>query len=341
MNRKEAEVGRHSRWHGLLIAGALALASAQTVQAAPVPGVTVPQVSVPSVPQVSAPGTAGVGSAGSVPQVSAPRYRRCPCRRWFARCRAAGGHQSALEHAGAHAGAAARGHAERGTPAPAPLPAGARALRLPAASPHDLPVTARRGPGARGGRPRDLLQAPASAAEAARGLRRQARAAAGARARPAGRSARLQAADAARARDNTGHVARPHRPHRAAWAGQSAPSGPCRGLHDPGVERRSAWNVWGRWDVREARRGPGGCARPERRRKGRGIGWRSRASPSRSRRIRWSTASRARGRDALATIGYPARSYIREHPLTLVLALLATGLCGVLFARELRRPQPS
>ena len=43
------------------------------------------------------------------------------------------------------------------------------------------------------------------------------------------------------------------------------------------------------------------------------------------------------GRGALATVGDPARSFVREHPLTLVLAMLATGLCGLLLVRELRR----
>ena len=44
------------------------------------------------------------------------------------------------------------------------------------------------------------------------------------------------------------------------------------------------------------------------------------------------------GRDAFATLSEPVRSYISEHPLTLLLAVLATSLCGLLLVRELRRP---
>ena len=44
------------------------------------------------------------------------------------------------------------------------------------------------------------------------------------------------------------------------------------------------------------------------------------------------------GRDALATISEPARSFARDHPLTFAITVLITLLCGVLFVREVRRP---
>ena len=43
------------------------------------------------------------------------------------------------------------------------------------------------------------------------------------------------------------------------------------------------------------------------------------------------------GRDALAAISEPARSFAEDHPLAFALVVLATMLCGVLFVRELRR----
>ena len=44
------------------------------------------------------------------------------------------------------------------------------------------------------------------------------------------------------------------------------------------------------------------------------------------------------GRDALATISQPARSFLEDHPLMFAIAVLLTLLCGGLFMREVRRP---
>ena len=69
-------MGRQSAWHGLLIAGAIALAAAQTVHAEPLqlPQVTVPQVTVPqvTVPPVTVPQVVPVPQV-SVPQVTVPQ----------------------------------------------------------------------------------------------------------------------------------------------------------------------------------------------------------------------------------------------------------------------------
>ena len=66
-------MGRQWRWRGVLVAGAIALTAAQSVQADPVraPLPALPQVSVPALPQVSVPALPQV-SVPALPRVSTP-----------------------------------------------------------------------------------------------------------------------------------------------------------------------------------------------------------------------------------------------------------------------------
>ncbi len=330
-------MGRHSRWHGLLVAGALALAAAQTVQAAPVPGVTVPQVSVPSVPQVPAPSVPQVSapsvpqvSAPSVPQVSVPQVVR-PAVPQVAR--------NPLSNVPAPMLAQQRAVAERvhtapraasggssSVPAPsgvAPRPAGDRKARTRRAR--------RAGRETSSKRLRRLLEPLAACVARLKPLQERVLVRrAGLRGFKA-RTRRELATILDTSRARIGRIERRalhnlRREVRAGGCTTPASSGAAHGTS--GAAGTSGTLVADR--VAAPAQSDGGRATMDR------VAVKGVAESKSSDSMVDSVASA--GRHALATIGYPARSYIREHPLTLVLALLATGFCAVLFARELRRP---
>jgi hypothetical protein len=364
-------VGRHSRWHGLLIAGAIALALTQTVQAAPrqLPEVTVPQVSVPSVPlpqvsvpsvttpQVSVPGVPQVSVPSvttpqvSTPQVSTPRVSTpqvsvpsvprvsVPSRPTASRPRVPQVATSPLSNR------------------PAPTRKQQLAQRPQA--------------GSRGAAVAPTGSSGATRSSGASGSSRDRKAGAKARDRRARRIAREPSSKRLRRLlkplDACVATLKPLQERvlvrRAGLRGFKPQTRRelAKSLHTSRtriarIERRGLGNV------RRAIRA-GGCATPASSAAAPGTPGPSSgglvadrvAAPAQSgggasgervavKGVAESKSSESMvdsiagaGRGALATISDPARSYLRDHPLTLVLAVLATALCGVLLVRERRR----
>ena len=311
-------VGRHSAWHGLLIAGAIALAAAETVHAAPCRSdVRVPQSpSRRSVPPVPCRRT--VPRSVSLPQLPQVSTLRCASRRRPSRpCRrsrpAVPGGDDRSPQADAHADAAARGRAALAVPVAPLRSAHAGAPAAPSVGAAASCVVAVRSRRRARADPRALAREPpsaAAAAEAARRLRRHARPAAGAGARPAcGPAAASSRRRGSQVATDAAHVAHPRRPDRAARAGQPAQDGPCGGCASPASSATGRPGRSARASTLVAERRCAG-ARPRRRSSERAA---VKASPSRSR-----TWSRERGEAPGATQASPPSASPRAASRTII-----------------------
>ena len=332
-------MGRNSAWHGLLIAGAIALAAAQTVQAAPLPTpeVRVPQVTVPqvTVPQVSVPGVPQV----SVPQVSVPQVS-LPAGSQGARPAVPQLATNPLSNTPAPTRTQQRAVAPRpqtrssGAPVgPAENSGGSDSSGGPRAS-GDLKAGAKT-PARRMGRTarepsskrlRRLLQ-PLAACVATlgplqervlvrraglRGFKPQTR-------RELAKTLHTSRSRVARIeRRALGNLRTAVRAGGCAIPASSAPASGTASISGTLVAERVAAPV---------QNGSGGTASERVAVKG--------INESKSGSVVETVAGA--GRDALATISEPARSFADEHPLTFALAVMLTALFGVLLVRELRR----
>jgi len=346
-------MGRHHRWHGLLIAGAIALALAQTVQAAPLPlpGATATQVSVPGLPQVSVPGLPQVSvpsvttpqvSVPGLPQVSVPSLTTpqvsVPSLPTVSRPRVPQVATSPLTNTPAptrkqqlaqrpQAGSRAATVAPTASTRSSGASGSSRDKKAGAESRKRRARAIARGPSSK--RLRRLL-APLDACVAAlrplqeRVLVRRA----GLRGfKPQTRRQLAKTLHTSRSR-----VARIERRalgnlRRAIRAGGCATPAP--GAPAPGTDSASAAGLLVADRVAAPAQSGGGGSASDR------VAVKGVAESKSSDSMVDSIANAGRG--ALATISEPARSFADDHPLAFTLVVLATLLCGALFVRETRR----
>jgi len=363
-------VRRRSAWHGLLIAGAIALAAAQTVHADPlplpqvnvppvtvppvtvppvtVPPVTVPPVSVPGVPQVSTPqvSTPQVSTPQvSTPQVSTPQVSTPQVSR------------PAVPRGTRPAAPQVTTTPRSSTPTPTRTQQRAGAPRSQTRS-SAAPV----GPAGNSGGSSGSSGTPRASGDAKPGAKTPARRAGRTAREPSSKRLRRLLKPLAGCVASLGPLQERVLVRRAGLRGfkpqtrrQLAKTLHTSATRVARIERRALGNL-----RRTAR--AGGCTTPASSAPAPGA-----ASPagtlvaervaapaqtgggesasertavkgvaeSQSDSMIESVAST--GRDALAAISEPARSFADDHPLTFTLVVLATLLCGVLFVRELRR----